>query len=75
MKYHVAFLAGLIAILGVFSYLTFSMNENGLLYLHGEREDLAQVLATFQRQLRRCGCKIRRSRMISKKNFLKINPA
>lgn len=48
MKYHIAFLAGLIAVLGLFSYFIFSFNESGLFYFHRDKTDLTQVLRDFQ---------------------------
>jgi len=49
MKYHIAFLAGLILVLGMFSYFIFSFNENRLFYFHGEKTDLGQTLKSFQK--------------------------
>jgi len=48
MKYHIAFLTGLIAVLGLFSYFVFSFNESGLFYFHRDKVDLTQVLRAFQ---------------------------
>jgi hypothetical protein len=49
MKYHIAFLAGLILVLGMFSYFIFSFNENRLFYFHGDKTDLRQTLNRFQK--------------------------
>jgi hypothetical protein len=49
MKYHIAFLAGLIAVLGLFAYFIFSFNESRLFYFHSDKTDLSQVISKFQK--------------------------
>ena len=52
MKYHLTFLTGLVAVLGMFSYFMFSFNENGLFYFHRDKQDVYKVLNTFQETYR-----------------------
>jgi len=48
MKYHIAFLTGLLLVLGLFSYFIFSGNEKGLFYFHEDREAVEQIIGKFQ---------------------------
>lgn len=47
MKYHIAFLAGLVAVLGLFVYVI-SLNEPALFYFHRDRKNFHSVLTSFR---------------------------